>query len=233
MDISKILEYQKLDSELFKIEKSLRDNEDKKIVNQMQQNAKIAQERSFKLDEKAKELEKEFSVAENQYEIQRKKMDEIFAKDIDKLSKEEVERLVKLKDKLSQNLAILERNFAKLAESMNSLLSDFNKTKNAYQMAREQYGKSKLSFDKAQSDVQPRKEEISKQLTNLEKGIDSKIIEAYKKRRAENIFPVVVPLTSNCCGGCRMELSMANLSKLKDEKVLTCEHCHRIIYAKD
>ena len=30
MDISKILEYQKLDSELFKIEKSLRDNEDKK-----------------------------------------------------------------------------------------------------------------------------------------------------------------------------------------------------------
>ena len=233
MDISKILEYQKLDSELFKIEKSLRDNEDKKIVNQMQQNAKIAQERSFKLDEKAKELEKEFSVTKNQYEIQRKKMDEIFAKDIDKLSKEEVERLVKLKDKLSQNLVILERNFAKLAESMNSLLSDFNKTKNAYQMAREQYSKSKLNFDKAQNEVQPRKEEISKQLANLEKGIDSKIIEAYKKRRAENIFPVVVPLTSNCCGGCRVELSMANLSKLKDEKVLTCEHCHRIIYAKD
>ena len=73
MDISKILEYQKLDSELFKIEKSLRDNEDKKTANQMQQNAKIAQERSFKLDEKAKELEKEFSTAKSQYEIQRKK----------------------------------------------------------------------------------------------------------------------------------------------------------------
>ena len=233
MDINKILEYQKLDSELFKIEKALRDNEDKKIANQMQQNAKVAQERSFKLDEKAKELEKEFSTAKAQYEIQRKKMEEVFAKDVDTLPKEEVEKLVKLKDKLSQNLAILERNFAKLAENMNSLLSDFNKTKNAYQMAKEQYGKSRQNFDKAQSDVQPRKEEIAQQLKQLEKGIDPKIVEAYKKRRSENIFPVVVPLTSNCCGGCRMELSMANLSKLKDEKVLTCEHCHRIIFAKD
>ena len=233
MDINKILEYQKLESELFKIKKANRDKKDKKIANQMQQNAKVAQERSFKLDEKAKELEKEFSTAKAQYEIQRKKMEEVFAKDVDTLSKEEVEKLVKLKDKLSQNLAILERNFAKLAENMNSLLSDFNKTKNAYQMAKEQYGKSRQNFDKAQSDVQPRKEEIAQQLKQLEKGIDPKIVEAYKKRRSENIFPVVVPLTSNCCGGCRMELSMANLSKLKDEKVLTCEHCHRIIFAKD
>ena len=85
MDINKILEYQKLDSELFKIEKALRDNEDKKIANQMQQNAKVAQERSFKLDEKAKELEKEFSTAKAQYEIQRKKMEEVFAKDVDTL----------------------------------------------------------------------------------------------------------------------------------------------------
>jgi len=232
MEINKILEYQTLDSELFKLEKSLRENADKKTASQMQNNAKIAQERSYKLDEKAKELQKEYYNAKNQYAIQKKKMDEIFAKDMDKLSNEEVDKLIKLQEKLSQNLSILERSFAKLAENMNALLSDFNKTKNAFQMAKEQFALSKQKFDKAQNDAMPKKQELAKKLSALEKGIDNKIIEAYKKRRAENIFPVVVSLAGNCCGGCRMELSVANLSKLKEEGILTCEHCHRIIYLK-
>ena len=232
MEINKILEYQTLDSELFKLEKSLRDNQDKKMAAQMQNNAKIAQERSLKLDEKAKELEKEYQNAKNQYQIQKKKMDEIFEKDVDKLSKEEVEKLEKLKDKLAQNLSILERNFAKIAENMSGLLSEFNKTKNAFQMAKEQFARCKQNFDKAQSQALPRQQELTKKLTSLEKGIDAKIIEEYKKRRAENIFPVVVSLAGNCCGGCRVELSMANISKLKENGILTCEHCHRIIYLK-
>lgn len=232
MEINKILEYQTLDSELFKLEKSLRENADKKTASQMQNNAKIAQERSYKLDEKAKELQKEYYNAKNQYAIQKKKMDEIFAKDMDKLSNEEVDKLIKLQEKLSQNLSILERSFAKLAENMNALLSEFNKTKNAFQMAKEQFALSKQKFDKAQNDAMPKKQELAKKLSALEKGIDNKIIEAYKKRRAENIFPVVVSLAGNCCGGCRMELSVANLSKLKEEGILTCEHCHRIIYLK-
>lgn len=232
MEINKILEYQTLDSELFKLEKSLRENADKKTASQMQNNAKIAQERSYKLDEKAKELQKEYYNAKNQYAIQKKKMDEIFAKDMDKLSNEEIDKLIKLQEKLSQNLSILERSFAKLAENMNALLSDFNKTKNAFQMAKEQFALSKQKFDKAQNDAMPKKQELAKKLSALEKGIDNKIIEAYKKRRAENIFPVVVSLAGNCCGGCRMELSVANLSKLKEEGILTCEHCHRIIYLK-
>ena len=232
MEINKILEYQTLDSELFKLEKSLRENADKKTASQMQNNAKIAQERSYKLDEKAKELQKEYYNAKNQYAIQKKKMDEIFAKDMDKLSNEEVDKLIKLQEKLSQNLSILERSFAKLAENMNALLSDFNKTKNAFQMAKEQFALAKQKFDKAQNDAMPKKQELAKKLSALEKGIDNKIIEAYKKRRAENIFPVVVSLAGNCCGGCRMELSVANLSKLKEDGILTCEHCHRIIYLK-
>ena len=160
------------------------------------------------------------------------KMDEIFAKDVEKFSEQEIEKLMQLKDKLLQNLSILERNFAKLAENMNALLSDFNKTKNAFKMAKEQFSVSKQNYDKAVEEAEPKKQEISKKLASLEKGIDAKIIDAYKKRRNENIFPVVVALAGNCCGGCRVELSMANLSKLKEDKILTCEHCHRIIYVK-
>ena len=44
MDISKILDYQKLDTELFKLEKRLRDNPNKKTANEMSTNAKNAQQ---------------------------------------------------------------------------------------------------------------------------------------------------------------------------------------------
>ena len=76
MDIDKILEYQKLDGELFKLEKSLRDNQDKKTASQMQNNAKVAQERSYKLNDMAKALEKEYNNIKSQFDIQKKKMEE-------------------------------------------------------------------------------------------------------------------------------------------------------------
>ena len=99
-------------------------------------------------------------------------------------------------------------------------------------LAKEQYADAKAKFDKTQSELAPHKAELEKKLSSLEKGIDKDIVESYKKRRVENIFPVVVPLAGNCCGGCRTELSLANLSVLKEKGVLTCEHCHRIIYVK-
>ena len=232
MDINKILEYQTLDSELFKIEKSLREDINKKTATQMQNNAKLAQERSYKLNDMAKNLEKEYENLKSQFDIQKNKMNEIFNKDVDSLSLEDVDKLNKLKDKLSANLTTLERNFSKIAENMNNLLADFNKTRKAFQMANEEYSKAKANFDKTQNELNPKKAEIEKKLASLEKGIDKDIIEAYKKRRVENIFPVVVALAGNCCGGCRTELSLANISTLKEKGVLTCEHCHRIVYLK-
>ena len=53
MNIQPILEYQKLDSELFKIEKNIRESKNKVTASQMFDSMKQAQERSHKLEEKA------------------------------------------------------------------------------------------------------------------------------------------------------------------------------------
>ena len=64
----------------------------------------------------------------------------------------------------------------------------------------------------------------------IAKSIDNNVIETYQKKRNENIFPVLVPLNGNCCGGCHIELPMTNLIKLNEEGIVTCEHCRRIVY---
>ena len=43
MDLSKILEYQKLDGQLVKIERQIKNNENKKTANKMHENMKEAQ----------------------------------------------------------------------------------------------------------------------------------------------------------------------------------------------
>lgn len=230
MDLKSILEYQKLDGELFKIERQLKNNENKKTLNKMHDNMKDAQNRSFKLEEKAGALLGEIDKVKKQFKTQQDKMNEFMSKDLEKLSKEELEKLSVLRDKLAQNLAILERNLTALAENVNATLADFNKTIKTFNACKEQYTKSKTAYDNDVKSVEKKRDEIENNLKKLAKSLDNKLFEAYQKRRKENIFPVVVPIINNSCGGCHIELPYANISKLEDDGILTCEHCHRIIY---
>lgn len=232
MDINKLLDYQRLDSELFKLEKSLRDNPNKKTANEMSNSAKNAQQRSFQLEDKAGSLIKEIETIKKQFELQTEKMQQIMAKDLEKLSKEEVDNLLSVKEKLAQNLTILDKNLTKLAESVNVVLADFNKTLKVYNAARDKFAESKAEYDKQVKELEPEKHKLEKELLTLSKGIDSTLMTKYKEKRSDNIFPVLVPLKENSCGGCHMELPAAQISKLKNDGVFSCEHCRRIIYFK-
>ena len=225
MDITNILAYQALDAELFKLEKSLRENQNKKLAFQLQDSAKKAQERSSQLEQKAEALIKEI-------ETQSEKMQEIFAKDIEKMTKEEVEAMLSLKDKLSQNLSILDKNLTRLAENVNAVLADFNKTRMIFNQAKENYAKAKEAYDNEAKALEPQMAELAKKLSGLEKGIDAAQLEQYQKRRKDNLFPIYVPLSGDLCGYCHMQLPAAIISKIQDQGHITCEHCHRIIYKK-
>lgn len=230
MKVDKMLEYQKLDSEMFKIEKQLRENANRRNAGQMHENMKNAQARSLKLEEKAGSLLAEIEKVKKQVAVQEEKMTEFISKDISKMAKEEVEQLTTLKNKLAQNLQILEKNLTTLAESVNAVLADFNKTIKAFNSAKEQYAQSKAAYDADVKAVEGDKEQIEKSLASLAKECDVKLMEAYLKRRKENIFPVIVPLKGNLCGGCHVEMPYVSISKLEDDGVLVCEHCRRIIY---
>lgn len=232
MSIEQILDYQKLDRELFKIEKQLRENSNKQKANEMYDNMRNAQSRSVKLEEKAGIILAEIDKIKKQYKIQEAKMNEFLSKDLLSLSKDDVEKLSVLKDKLSQNLVILDKNLTALAENVNAVLSDFNKTIKVFNNSKEIYAKCKQAYDDEVSKFENDKKQIVEKLEKLSKSVDGKVMDAYSKRRKENIFPVMVPLVDNSCGGCRYALSSANILKLEEDGISTCEHCHRIVYKK-
>lgn len=230
MNIQSILEYQKLDSDLFRIEKGLRESKNKVTASQMFESMKKAQEHSHKLEEKAGNIYNEIMKIQKQFQLQEEKLAELEGRDMDKLPKEEVEKMAVIKDKLAQNLVILEKNLTSLAENVNGILAEFNKTIKTFNTCKASYTNCKDKYDKEVEDVEKDKRVISNKLEALAKEIDHKVMESYSKRRRENIFPVVVPLKGNCCGGCHMELPYAQISVLEREGVLACEHCRRLIY---
>lgn len=230
MKVDKLLDYQKLDTEMFKIERQLRENKNRLTAGQMHESMKNAQSRSVKLEEKAGSLLVEIDKVKKQFKVQENKMEEFIQKDLSKMTKEEVEHLSVLKNKLAQNLQILEKNLTTLAESVNAVLADFNKTIKTFNSAKEQYAKSKNAYDADVKEVEGQKAEIEKKLKEIAKNIEPNLMESYLKRRKENVFPVIVPLKGNSCGGCHVEMPYVSLTKLNDEGLLICEHCRRIIY---
>lgn len=230
MDIKKIVEYQRVDSKLFQIERQLSQSVNKQKCAQLSSIARDSQVKSAKLEEQAAQIAKEIQDLFRIADQNKLKIKEILAQDVEKMSAEQIDASLALREKLMQNLAILDKKATKLAELANAVLSDFNKTKVNYKNAGEKYKECKEAYDKEVAAVSPKIQELQSELSKLSKEVDPKLLEEYNKRRHDRIFPVFVSLNDKCCGGCHMEVPASSISKLQKEGMLVCENCRRIIY---
>lgn len=233
MNIENILKYQKVDEELYKVEQKLYNSNYRKKANELTAIAKKSQTRSAELEAEAEKLIAEIDDIKAKYNLNKSKSDEMLSADVENLTMEELEKLNALKGKIASNLNILEKMLQKSAESVNRILSEFNKTKKTFDEARSQYAICKQKIDEETKTLEPEKVRLQKQLQTMEKDVDSEIMAEYKKKRNDNIFPVIVPLEgNNFCGRCRMELPKVSISRIKEKGVIVCEHCKRFIYQK-
>ena len=92
----------------------------------------------------------------------------------------------------------------------------------------------KVQIAKKQQEVAPKIAEIEKRIKELEPTVkDKEKFDTYHAMKEKGIFPVYVDLAdNNFCDGCKVELSLNFIEKLKTHKMLNCEHCNRIIMMK-
>lgn len=230
MELKAILAYQDVDKQLFNLEKDLAKNPYKLKCNALNQSAKDSQVKSSQLEEQAGSILREMEELKKTISSTKKHGEDLLKADLEKLSAEQINDRLATKDKVLQNLTVLDKRLTKLAENINQVLAEFNKTIKNYNDAKAQYQKFKMAYDEVASAQQPKIDALKKQLEQLSKQVDAKTMEIYSKKRTDKIFPVFVELMGNNCGRCRMELSASALSKLKSEHILTCENCRSIIY---
>ena len=233
MDLNKILEYQKKDSEIVKLERQLNGNENKKIYSQMIDVVKEAQNQSAMLENEAGNLMNSYEKLKKTYNDNLKTANALNNKNIENLTLEDLQSLEDVAKTIVNNLAILEKKLLSEAERVRNVLQNFDTTKKKYNLAREKYNKHKALFDEESKTLKAEIDQKNKSLKELESGIDSTILAKYKQKRQDRIYPVFVPCIDKTCGGCRMELPSASISTLKKDGIFECEHCRRIIYSTE
>ena len=219
MDLKSILAYQAEDKKLFDLESQLAGDENKQKCVKLNQTAKASQLKSSQLEEQANLVLKEMEEVNKNLSVNQKKGEQLLSLNVEALSKDQLEENLLLKDKVAQNLAVLDKRLTKLAESINAILAEFNHTIKNYNVAKEEYQKFKAAYDKKAAELEA-----------MQKSVEPKLMQTYLAKRNDRIFPVLVKLEGNTCGRCRMELSASAINKLKEDGVLVCEHCRRIIY---
>ena len=230
MNLKSILEYQKKDSELIKLERSLAANENKKIFTQMVNVVKDAQAESSTLENQAKEILKVFESLKKTYEDNAKSANILATKNLENISEDELASVENLAKTISNNLAILEKKLLSEAERVRNVLSSFENAKKKYNQARDKYNKHKELYDKEVAEKSPEISLKTEEVKKLESSLDATLLANYKHKRQDKIYPVFVPCVDKACGGCRMELPSASYANLKQSGMMECEHCRRIIY---
>ena len=233
MNIESLLNYQELDRKLHAIEQKLTNSPYKKKANELTSTVKKAQNRATELEAEAQKLIADIEDIKKNYETNKTRMDKMLKENVEEFGIDDIEKNNALKTKISSNLGILEKMLQKIAENVNKILAEFNKVKKINDEARAQYQACKQKIEQEIQTVEPEKNELIKKLSVLEKSVEPDLMASYKKKRSDNIFPVLVELRGeNFCGGCSMELPKVAISRIKENGVITCEHCKRFVYKK-
>ena len=224
-----LLEYQRLDGELRKIDLELNATEEKKKLNQAKVVMRNAEMRIAAQDKRALEL--------------KALRDSLIAR-VDETSKaiaeySEVEELVEGGGDVSfykKNAQQLLEKIRSTKQELNKMLAEVEQLSAEYKKLMEQgkqMNKQRKEYTEKYKEVQAkyagRIEELTKQMEEAAQKIPPEVLERYKLKRKEKIFPVIMPLNGDMCV-CGMDLPLAQRNRLAGGNIIECENCHRFIY---
>ncbi len=229
--ISKLLNYQQIDLQLKDLESELGGSEERKRAVSAKKVIESAGETLAKIESRAEELTVLYENLVNlNKEIQEKIKD--FEPAINGATDEgEIAYLIKKADELSSKIAKLEKEINALSDDMKGVIQNYLSLKKSNEKARAEYEEYGAKYKELKAKKEPEIKKIKEELASLEKEIDADLIAKYKAKREEKIFPVLVKLEGdNRCSKCKMELSLASVSKLNTQTFIECEYCRRLIY---
>lgn len=231
-DINAMLQYQELDMQIFKAETEIDRSEQRKAAFLAQNAVKQTKENAAAVEKQAEDLIKFFERTLAFYNENARKIEELQKKFETDLSDEEYETYKGMLKKLTDSFTRLEQTLSGYDKSIKDVLARFAEVKAGAKKSMADYYESRKAYDALKQEKQPQIDELKKKMASLEKKLDKDLLNKYNALRRDRTLPPVVALMDKSCGGCRMELSMATISALKQSGAIDCEFCHRLIYVK-
>jgi len=227
-----LLAYQVEDAKLREIEKKLSESIERKKAMSAKKYLEGVEESVSKLDVRADELMATYkSATEEQVKLKEQETAIVDALNTVEDAKE-VAYLIKKADELIAKIKTLGTKASKILEEIQNVIKEYNNIKATTKAAQLQYKENAEKYSALKESVKDEKLAVESKLEELKAKVEPSLMERYLKKRANKIYPVLYELRGNVCGACNMELSMAELNKLKNGEVIDCEQCGRLIYQK-
>jgi predicted nucleic acid-binding Zn-ribbon protein len=135
--------------------------------------------------------------------------------------------------KLYEQIKDLKQNINNVLEEIASINENFRKMKNETIQMQKQYKEYKQKYEELKDSRETDMKGVEKELVKASKGIPVGLMEKYKQKRNDKMFPVLYEVNGKRCSQCGMELSLSELNNLGKEKIIECENCRRLIYTKE
>ncbi len=226
-----LLEYQKVDGELRKVEQEIAGSEERKRLVQAKNFVKNAESKIASQDARAVEI---------------RKLRAEIAERVDEAGKtiaeyEELDELVEG----GGDLSFYKRNAQAIAEQLRAAKAELNRLLTEAETLSKEYakmmeqGKQMMAqykeysekFKTLQDSRAGEIAEINSRLSAIAAKLPPEIMERYRQKRNERIFPIIVPLAGDTCV-CGMDLPLAQQGRIAGGNVIECENCHRFIYKR-
>ena len=183
-----------------------------------------------KLDDRALELKGAFESI-NQKQAQLSEQQAELSQALNAVNDEkEATFLIKKVDELIGKMKNLSDEADKISKELASIVAEYEKIKKTTKAAQAQYKEYNDKYKELENSYQAQKESAESVLNDLSKKVDKALMDRYLKKRADKMYPILYEVKGNSCGYCRMELSMSDMTKLKNGEVIDCEQCGRLIY---
>ena len=229
-NLQAILNYQDTDRELYAIERELSGSEERKEYVKMKKFLEAAPEKLDALEAKATSLKAEAAGLNEQYS----KAEETL-KDFDSLdelleSGADVSFYKKKAQSVMEQLKKLKAELNALTASVNATSEEYQKLKKQVIAAQKMFKVASEKYAALKATKEDARKEIEEKLLAIAKDVSPEMLEKYKNKRKERIFPVIGKLFDKRCPFCSMEPPLAAVNKLTGGETIECDSCHRIIY---
>ena len=225
-----ILEIQKLDRQ---IRAYLREVEKCPASIDFKNYKKILQEgkaRFEQLEAQASDILKKYDKALNMLNKAKGQSEILKKQNKDSINLENASNLIGEVNGLAGDLTEENRRVEEMVRRAEEIVRKSAELSNKLTEAKLRSGKIKASIEAKKQEVAPKIAEVEKKIKELESSVkDQDKYEKYKQMKEKGIFPVYVNLEENFCGGCKVELPLNFVERLKEKSMLPCEHCGRII----
>lgn len=233
MIVQTLLEYQKIDREINKLEKELLESEESQKYAKLKMLKRKLQEDLVKVDKASGEILKKLKELDDKVLKLSEELKEY--EDItDEMSDEtEADYYINKITALMQEIDNANREIDKANKDKDNLLKEAEKTVGMYNKCAGEITVAKTNFEEKKASYAPQVRPLQEKMKELEKDIDESVLEKYRNLRSSKTkFPLVVALNKeNECQGCFVEATGADV-KIKETGLLVveCPSCGRLVY---